>query len=98
MVKNHPNHPDWLAIGSTVRTVRKSPTGYIAHQADVRVVRHTAASVFVSYVHSDGTLGARPDEHRYQRVVPKWSPPREVYVAVPKYLDYEETLEQKVAE
>lgn len=72
--------PDWLAVGSTVKTVRRSAGGRVVHEALVIVTRHSpAGSVFARYPNLTG-------EDRYVRVGDRFE-------LRPRYLDYTETLE-----
>lgn len=72
-------HPDWLAVGETVRTVRYNIAGGVIGTANVTVVRHTKTSVVVAY----RTGGSH---ERYALTHGR-------YVAVPRYLDYSDRLE-----
>lgn len=70
-------HPDWLAVGRAVRTVRMSVGGAVVHEAVLVVERQTRTGVSATY-----PGGGR---QRYRIV-------RGEYVLTPRYLDYHEVL------
>ena len=75
-------HPEWLAVGATVRYERRSLGGSVVFERTVTVQRHAPSSVVADYM-------------RFRRVKRGETV---AYVESPAYLDYDATLEPLLPE